>query len=67
MTAPVDLNFIARQLERLLAETRSTRDEIRLIRDELFIMHGKLNRLDDTLTMNVLDRLRALEAARGPL
>jgi len=78
MTAPIpdiDLNFLARQLASLTAEIRSLRDETRalrairedisLLRDELRITTNMVRRLDDTITMNVLDRLQALEQERG--
>jgi hypothetical protein len=58
-----DLGFIARQLERLLTQGREARTEMRLLRGEMQIVRSSLSRLEDTIAMDVLDRLRALEAA----
>jgi hypothetical protein len=68
----VTLEFIARQLERVLAEQRdmrtqlavlpNLRDEIGLLREQVRIQGNAINRLTDTLSFNVLDRLRKLEA-----
>jgi hypothetical protein len=74
----VSLEFIAQQVERVLAEQRIMRNQIAgvhdqlttlpSIRDELSLqreqlrMHGStIARLNDTVTMDILDRLRALE------
>jgi hypothetical protein len=56
-----ELDFIARQLERVLTEQREMRTEMRLMRGEMQIVRSTLNRLEDIITMDVLDRLRALE------
>lgn len=66
-----DLSFIAEQLARVLAELRTLpamRDELRLLRQEFQLMREQMriqgaaiDRLDDTIRMNVLDRLSALE------
>jgi hypothetical protein len=68
MPEEITLVFIARQLERVLAEQRgmrldlrSLRDEFGLLREQVRIQGTTIARLDDTLTMNVLDRLQALE------
>lgn len=70
-----DLNFIARQLERVLVELRtlssdvrslqSVRDEVRLLREEVRIARSSLARIEDTIAMDVLDRLRVLETTKG--
>jgi hypothetical protein len=67
----IDLNFIARQMANILTELRSVRDEVRalrfmreeisLLREETRIATAMIRRLDDTISMNVLDRLQALE------
>lgn len=74
----VNLEFIAQQLERALAEQRlmrnqlagvhdqlttlpSIRDELTLQREQLRIHNSAIARLNDTITMNILDRLRTLE------
>ena len=76
--AEVDLNFLAHQLERVLAEQRimrnqlagihdqlitlpSIRDELTLQREILRIHGSAIGRLNDTITMDILDRLRTLE------
>jgi hypothetical protein len=69
-----DLNFIARQLANLIAEQRAMRDEVRalrtirdevgLLREEVRIVTSEVRRLSDAITMNVMDRLQALEAGR---
>jgi hypothetical protein len=60
MTEP-DLAFISRQLERVLLELRHMRNEMRLLRDQVQIQGGAIERLDDTIRMDVLERLRQLE------
>lgn len=69
-----DLNFIARQLASVLSEMRAIRDEVRalrsirdemgLLREEVRIATSEVRRLSDTVSMNVLDRLQALESQR---
>jgi hypothetical protein len=76
----VDLNFLAHQLERALAEQRimrnqlasvhdqlttlpSIRDELTLQREQLRMHGSTIARLNDTVTMDILDRLRKLEDA----
>ena len=69
--ADVDLNLIAHQYERILRELRdirtmlaslpSLRDEVRLQGELLRQTRADIARLDDSLTMNVLDRLQKLE------
>jgi hypothetical protein len=59
------LSFISRQLERVIAEQASARDEMRLLREEVRITRAALGRLEDTIVNDVLDRLRALEASRS--
>jgi hypothetical protein len=81
MPEEITLPFIARQLERMLTEQRgmrldlrslrddlhSLRDEFGLLREQVRIQATTLARLNDTITMNVLDRLQALEdVARKP-
>jgi hypothetical protein len=68
MPEEITLAFIARQLERMLTEQRgmrldlrSLRDELGLLREQVRIQATTLARLDDTITMNVLDRLQVLE------
>jgi hypothetical protein len=74
----VSLEFIAQQLDRVLAEQRivqnhlagvhdqlttlpSIRDELTLQREMLRIHGSAIARLNDTITMDILDRLRTLE------
>jgi chromosome segregation ATPase len=71
----VSLEFIAHQLERVLAEQRTMREDlhsmdvdirqiredVRDLRDITRSIRGRVARLEDTITMHVLDRLRALE------
>ena len=71
----VSLDFIARQLGHVLAEQRGIRDELRgvrldlrslreefsLLREQVRLHGDAIKRLDDTITMNVLDRLQILE------
>jgi hypothetical protein len=42
-------------------DLRSLRDELGLLREQVRIQATTLARLDDTITMNVLDRLQVLE------
>lgn len=74
--ADVDLTFLAEQMARMLSEQRAVRDELRglrldlrSVRDELGLLREQVRiegaavaRLDDTISMNVLDRLRRLES-----
>jgi hypothetical protein len=64
----ITLDFLGQQIARVLAgqremrlDLRSLRDEFGLLREQVRIQAATIARLDDTLTMNVLDRLRALE------
>jgi DNA-binding Xre family transcriptional regulator len=61
----VSLEFIAQQIERLLAEQRITQNqlarELTLQREQLRMHGSAIARLNDTITMNILDRLRTLE------
>lgn len=71
--ADIDLNFLSRQLATIISELRSMRDEVRnlrslrdeigLLREEVRVTTTAIRRLEDTITMSVLDRLQALEAA----
>jgi hypothetical protein len=70
--AEPDLNFIARQNERILIELRglrgdvralqSMREEFALLREQVRIQGGIIERLDDTIRHDVLDRLQQLES-----
>lgn len=76
----VDLTFLAEQMARMLSEQRAVRDELRglrldlrSVRDELGLLREQVRiegaavaRLDDTISMNVLDRLRRLETSEQP-
>jgi len=64
----VSLEFIAQQIERVLTEQRLMRNQLANVHDELALqreqlrMHGSaIARLNDTITMDILDRLRTLE------
>jgi len=61
----VSLEFIAQQLERVLAEQRIIRNqlarELTLQREQLRNQGSTIARLNDTVTMDILDRLRTLE------
>jgi hypothetical protein len=70
--AEPDLNFIARQLANLIGDVRSLREELStdrlllgLMREEVRIATSMIRRLDDTIRMNVMDRLQALEAGES--
>jgi hypothetical protein len=70
--AEPDLNFIARQLANLIGDVRSLREELSadrlllgLLREEVRIATSMIRRLDDTIRMNVMDRLQALEAGES--
>lgn len=58
----IDLNFISKQLERVLAEQRYFRTDVQLLREEVRLVRGQLARIEDTISMDILDRLRTLEA-----
>ena len=70
----VDLQWIGRtllamqrDLRTLSGDVRSLQtvhDEVRLLREEVRIARSSLARIEDTVTMDVLDRLRALEVGR---
>jgi len=70
----IDLTFIARQLANVINELRAVRDEVRalrsirdeigLLREEIRITTAEVRRLNDTVSMNVMDRLQALEARK---
>jgi hypothetical protein len=64
MPDDITLAFIGRQLERVLAEQRDARLEQRFIREELRSMVLSLARLEDTIALDVLDRIRKLESAK---
>ena len=57
----VSLEFIAQQIERVLAEQRQQRKDMHFLREEVRLMRGQIARIEDTITMDILDRLRALE------
>jgi hypothetical protein len=66
--AEITLDFLGQQMARVLAgqremrlDLRSLRDEFGLLREQVRIQAATIARLDDTITMNVLDRLQALE------
>jgi hypothetical protein len=78
MADDINLEFIARQLDRVLNEQRdmrtllgalssirdeqhAQRTELQLLREQVRLARADIARIEDTLTMNVLDRLRALE------
>jgi hypothetical protein len=54
------LEFIAKQLERVLTEQQIMRGEIQVVHGEIQIVRGVVNRLDYAVT-DILDRLRRLE------
>jgi hypothetical protein len=79
--ADPDLAFISRQIERVLNEQRSMREqlsvlstireeqnlmrgEIQLLREQIRVMHSQLARMNDTITMDVMERLSRLEQAK---
>jgi hypothetical protein len=64
MPDDITLAFIGRQLERVLAEQRDARLEQRFIREELRNIAASLARLEDTIAMDVLERIRKLESAK---
>lgn len=73
--AEPDFNLILRQYERILVELRTIRDEQRgmrldlrslrdefgLLREQVRIQGAGITRLEDTMTMNVLERIQKLE------
>lgn len=70
----LNLQLILHSLTTLTAEVRALRDEVRgfrALREEISTLHAELRintsalrQLDDLITMNVMDRLQALEATR---
>ena len=59
--AEIDLTFISKQLERVQDELRYLRTDVQLLREESRLTRGQLSRLEDTITMDIMDRIRALE------
>lgn len=57
----VSLEFIAHQLEQVLSEQRQQRKDVHFLREEVRVMRGQIARIEDSITMDILDRLRALE------
>jgi prefoldin subunit 5 len=57
----VDLNFLARQLERLQTDMQHLRRDMHFLREEVRLSRGQIARIEDAITMDILDRLRALE------
>jgi hypothetical protein len=55
------LTFISKQLEQVLSEQRQQRKDMYLMRDEMRLMRGQIARIEDAITMDIMDRLRALE------
>jgi hypothetical protein len=64
MPDDITLAFIGRQLERVLAEQRDARLEQRFVREELRSIGLSLSRLEDSVALDVLDRIRKLESAK---
>jgi hypothetical protein len=64
MPDDITLAFIGRQLERVLAEQRDARLEQRFIREELRNIGLSLARLEDSIALDVLERIRKLESAK---
>jgi polyhydroxyalkanoate synthesis regulator phasin len=60
MTEP-SLTFISKQMEQMLSEQRQQRKDLYLLREEVRMMRGQIARLEDAITMDIMDRLRALE------
>jgi hypothetical protein len=70
------LGFIAEQLRRVLVAQQSTRDDLTIVQHELILLKQELTivrgevrlvrsaiaRVEDMLTMNVLERIQKLEA-----
>jgi hypothetical protein len=76
MADAITLEFLSRQSARILSELRDMRlllatlpgirDEIGLLREEVRLTRAHVARLDDTITINVLDRIQKLEADATP-
>jgi hypothetical protein len=64
MPDDITLAFIGRQLERVLAEQRDARLEQRFVREELRSIGLSLSRLEDSVALDVLERIRKLESAK---
>ena len=68
-TEPVDLNFLARQLQRLTADVASLRDDMQVLTSIVLRQDGTLTtllqemRATHTQIQRMNDRLRKLESA----
>jgi hypothetical protein len=56
------VHVLQEEVRRLRIDQRDMRDEMRLTREQVRFLTDRIGRLDDTVSMNVLDRLQALEA-----
>ena len=61
MAETVTLEFLARQLERVLAEQAATRDDLRVLTSIVLRHEAMIARLDDTMR-GTLDQMRAMVA-----
>jgi len=64
MPEPITLEFIARLLERQATDLRDVKMEQRFIHEELRGLAIAIARLEDTITMDLLERIRKLEGAK---
>jgi hypothetical protein len=61
MAETVTLEFVARQLERVLAEQTATRDDLRVLTSIVLRHETMIARLDETMRAS-LDQIRAMVA-----
>jgi hypothetical protein len=61
MAETVTLEFVARQLERVLAEQAATRDDLRVLTSIVLRHETMIGRLDDTMRAT-LEQIRAMVA-----
>lgn len=57
----IDLSSISKQLDRLFTEQRYLHTDVQLLREEIGVVREQLSRIEYTITIDLLERLRALE------
>ena len=55
------LEWIGQHIVQLQADIRSLRDDIHLLRGEVHLARGDVARIQDTISMDIIERIRALE------
>ena len=64
--AEIDLEFIARQLERVLSEMTGFRNEMAGFRDDMTVVMARLDRIDVT-TQSMVTEVRAMHSRHDRL